>query len=134
MERRKGSSCITKDNRTDISYKCCRSSCLCKGNSMVAWVWLRNPREFARSFPVKVTAVYDHTTDCSTMATDEFRCRMYDDVCTIFDRTNQVRSCKCRIYYKRNIMFVRNFATSSISIRLEFGLPSVSIKIAFVFS
>lgn len=134
MEWRKGSSCITKDNCTNVSYKCCRSGCLCKGNSMIAWVRLRNPWKFARCLPVKVTAVYDYSTDCSSMASDEFGCGMNDDICTILNRANQVRSCKCRINYKRNVMFVRNFATSSISIRLEFGFPRVSIKIAFVFS
>ena len=109
MEWRKGCSCITKDDCTDVCYKCCRSSCLCKGNSMIAWVWLRDPREFAGCFPVEVTAVYDHTTDCSTMTTDEFCCRMYHDVSTVFDRANQVWCCKSRVYDKRNVMFVCNF-------------------------
>ena len=76
---------------------------------MIALVWLRNPRKFTGSFPVEVSAVYDHTTDSSSMAANEFGSRMNDDICTILNWANQIRSCKCRIYYKRNVMFVRNF-------------------------
>ena len=92
---------------------------------MIAWVRLRNPREFAGCFPVKVTAVYDYAADCSSMAADKFGGRMNDDICTILNRANQVRSCKCRINYKRNVMFVRNFCNffniNQVGVRVSKG-------------
>ena len=56
---------------------------------------------------------------------------MNDDICTILNRANQVRSCKCRINYKRNVMFVRNFCNFFNINQVGVRFPRVSIKIAF---
>ena len=90
---------------------------------MIAWVWLRNPREFAGCFPVKVSAIYDYTADCCTMSADKFSCGMNHNVSAILDRANQIRCCKCRIHYKRNVMFMCNlcnfFDINQVGVRVS---------------
>ena len=109
MERWKCCACISQDDCTDISNKCCRACCICKCNTVVAWVRIGNPWIFARCFPVKVAAVNDDTADSCTMAADKFCCWMNNDICTVFDRTNQIRCCKCWINNQWNVMFMSNF-------------------------
>ena len=102
--------------------------CFCKADSMIARVWLCQGREFTGCFPVEFTAVYDHTTDGCSMSTDEFGCRMNNDICTVLNRSYQVRSCKCVIYNQRDLMCYERFLRSaSISTTSEFGFPRVSM-------
>ena len=44
------------------------------------------------------------------MSTDEFGSRMYNDVCSVFDRTDQIRCSECVVDYKRKSMLVCNFS------------------------
>ena len=126
MERRKGCTGITQDDRTDVCYKCCRTYCICKGYAMVTRVRIRDPRIFSCCFPVEVSAVNDYTTDGCPMSTDEFGCRMNNDISTILDRSNQIRGCKCRVYYKRNVMLMSNlchfFQIDEIRVRISKSL------------
>ena len=73
---------------------------------MITRVWLCQRRELTGSFPVKFTTFNDDTTDCCSMSTDEFCCRMNNDISTVFDRSYKVWCCKCIIYNKRNLMSV----------------------------
>ena len=43
------------------------------------------------------------------MSTDEFRCRMYYDICSVFQRTDQERCRKCGIHYQWNIVCMGYF-------------------------
>ena len=104
--RRNCCSCITKKDCTDLCNKCSRSACFCKADSMITRVWLCQRRELTGSFPVKFTTFNDDTTDCCSMSTDEFCCRMNNDISTVFDRSYKVWCCKCIIYNKRNLMSV----------------------------
>ena len=79
---------------------------------MVARVRICDPRIFTGSLPVKSTAVYNHAADGCTVSADEFCCRMYDDISTIFDRTDQIRCGKGRIHNQRNIMGMSHFGDS----------------------
>ncbi len=101
---------------------------------MIAWVWLCKRWKFAGCLPVKLTALYDHTTDCSSVATDEFCCGMNNDICTVLNWSYQVWCCKCIIYNKRNFMFVSNFCNilniNKVGVRVSKSLN----KTAFVFS
>ena len=73
---------------------------------MITRVWLCQRRKLTGSFPVKFTTFNDDTTDCCSMSTDEFCCRMNNDISTVFDRSYKVWCCKCIIYNKRNLMSV----------------------------
>ena len=101
--------CVTKKDCTNLCNKRCWSACFCEADSMVARVWLCQGREFTGSFPVEFTAFYDYTTDSCSMSTDEFGCRMNNDICTVLNRSYKVRCCKCVIYNKRNLMSVCDF-------------------------
>ena len=88
MNRRKSCTHITKKDGTDICDKCCRCAVLSKAYTMIRYVWLNKPWILITGCPVKVTAVYDHTTDGCSMTADELCCRMNNNICTILDRTN----------------------------------------------
>ena len=108
VDWRKGSTCISEENCTDFCNKCCRTCCLCEADAVVAWVWFNQWREFAGCFPVKLTAVYDNTTDGCSVSADELCCWMNNDICAIFDWTDKVWCTECIINYKRNLVFVCN--------------------------
>ena len=134
VDWRKGSTCISEENCTDFCNKSCRTCCLCEADAVVAWVWFNQWREFAGCFPVKLTAVYDNTTDGCSVSADELCCWMNNDICAIFDGrirfgVPNVLSITSGILFSCAI-----FAISSISTTLEFGLPSVSMNTAFVLS
>ena len=112
MNRRKCCTHITKKDGTNVCDKCCRCAVLCKAYTMVRYVWLYQPWILVAGGPVKVTAVYDHTTDSCTVATDELCCRMDHDIRTILDRTYQIRGCKCIIYDQWNIMGMCNICNA----------------------
>ena len=77
---------------------------------MITRVWLCQRRELTGSFPVKFTTFNDDTTDCCSMSTDEFCCRMNNDISAVFNRSYKVWCCKCIIYNKRNLMSVCNLS------------------------
>ena len=108
MERRKCRTGITKQNRTDFRNESSRSYRFCKADSVITWVWLGQRSEFAACFPVKLTAVYNDTTDSCTMSTDEFCCGMYHDISTVFNRANQIRSSKCIVNCQWNFVSMCN--------------------------
>ena len=126
--------CITKQDSTDFCNKCCRANCFCKADSMVTWVWLCQRCKFAGCFPVKLTAINNDTTNRSSMSTNKFCCRMYNNVCTILNRTDQIWCSKCIINDKWNLVCMCNLSMPSISTTSEFGFPNVSMKTALVLS
>ena len=108
MEGRNSSSGVTKQYGTDIGYEGCRTCRLCKRYAMVAGVGLGDPGILAGCLPVEAAAVNDHTADSCSMSADKLGSRMYYDVCTILNGTNQERSCKGGIHYQGNIMLMSN--------------------------
>ena len=44
---------------------------------------LRSRRSNTGCFPVKLTTVYDNTTDTCSMSANELSCRMDNDICTM---------------------------------------------------
>ena len=109
---RNGCSCVTEKDCTDLCNKCSRSACFCEAYAMIAWVWLCKRCKFAGCLPVELTTLYDHTTNSSSVATDEFCCGMNNDICAVLNRSYEVWCCKCIIYNKRNFMFVSDFCKS----------------------
>ena len=135
MERRNGCSCITQKDCTDLCYKSCRSYSFCEADTMVARVRLCQGREFTGCFPVKFTAVYDHTTDGCSMSTDEFCCGMNNDICTVLDRSYQIRCCKCIIHYQRNLMCMCDLcACSRYPLHQSSDFQEFRYRCAFVLS
>lgn len=58
---------------------------------MVALIRCRKLRIFATLFPVEVAAVDDYTAEGRAVTAKEFRSRMYDDICTMLKRAEEVR-------------------------------------------
>ena len=108
MERRKCCTRITQDHCTDIGYKCRTACCIWERYTMITRVGFWNPRIFAGCLPVKLSTVNDHASNRCSMTADKFRCGVNHQICTMFDRPDQIRCCKCRIYYQRNIVSVRD--------------------------
>ena len=75
---------------------------------MVARIRLGQGCELAGCLPVKLTAVYDDTAYRRSVSADELGCGMYNDVCAVLDRTNEIRGCKGIVYHKRNLMRMCN--------------------------
>src|SRR5438477_10076586 len=62
-------------------------------------------REFSIA-PVIITCIYYDTADCSTMSADPFCSRLNHDVCSPFDRTEEVTCCtESIINYEGQIIF-----------------------------
>ena len=57
------------------------------------------------------------------MTADELRCRMHDDISTVFERTNQVRSTEGVVDHDRNLVLVSEF-------RDGFDIRDVGIRVA----
>lgn len=76
---------------------------------MIAWVCISDCRIFSACFPVEFTGINDNSTKSCSMSTDEFGSGMYNDICSMFDRTDQVWCTECIVNYKWKTMFVSNF-------------------------
>ena len=64
IERRKCSTCITKDDGTNTSDKCCCTSHICKNRSMIGWFRLGKCRILVGiGFPIKLATIYDDATE-----------------------------------------------------------------------
>ena len=63
IEWRKCSTCITKDDGTNTSDKCCSASHICKNRSMIGWFRLGKCRILVGiGFPIKLATIYDDAT------------------------------------------------------------------------
>ena len=62
------------------------------------------PLAFQSNFPESTMTA---SKSCS-VAADKLCCRMYDNICTMLDRTDQIRSTKGIVYDNRNAVFVCN--------------------------
>ena len=83
---------------------------------MVTWVWLSDRRIFAACLPIESTTINDHTTKAGAMSSDELGCGMNNDICTMLDRTNQIRCSEGIVDRKRKTMLVCDLC-DSIDIR-----------------
>ena len=108
MERGQGSSHIPKQDCPDFSYKSGRAYCFCKANTMITWVRLCKGWKFPTFFPAKFPAVYNNATNCCPVAPYKLCCRMYYNICAIFNWPDKIRRCKCIINNKRNLVGMRN--------------------------
>ena len=73
---------------------------------MVRYVRLNQPRPLVACCPVKLTGIYDDTSDGCPVSADELGCRMDDNISAILDRANQIRSCKGVVHDERDSCFV----------------------------
>ena len=146
MNWRNCSSCITKEDSSDICNECSRCCILCKAYTVVWYIWFNKPWELISSpYPVKFTTINDYTAKCCTVTTDELSSWMDNDICTVFNRSYKVRCCKCVINNKWNVVCMCNLSNSfdinnfwiriskclnlnSLSIRLDCCFNSIIIK------
>ncbi len=67
------------------------------------------------------------------MATDEFGCGMYDDICAVLNRANQIRGCKGIIYNQRDFMRMGDLCQSldiyHIGVRSSQSLNVKSLRV-----
>ena len=75
---------------------------------MVRYVWLYQPWPLAALCPIKFSAIDDHTTNGSSVSTDELCSRMYHNICAVLNRADQIRSRECIVNNQRNSMLVCN--------------------------
>ena len=108
MKWRKCGTCITKQNCSYFCNKCRCTGCFCKNNPVIAWIWFRECRKFSTCFPVKFSTVNNHTSYGCPMSSDKFGGRMNHNICSIFNRSYQIRGGKCIINHKRYFMSMRN--------------------------
>ena len=97
-----------------------------KGNTVVARICLCNVRIFSGFLPIKLSGIYNNTSERCPMTANELCCRMYNDIRSILNRLNKIWGSKCVVNHKRNIMSMCNLAIASMSGISLFGLPNVS--------
>ena len=90
-KRRNGSALISQQNGADVGDKCGRTGGFRKGNAVIARIRRRNLRVTAARLPVKAAGIDDDAAQRRSVAADEFRGRMYDDVCAVLDGTDPIR-------------------------------------------
>ena len=73
---------------------------------MVGRICLCQPWILIRRCEVELTAIYDDTTDYSSVSTNELGCRVYNHISAILNWTNQAWSCEGIINYERNLMIM----------------------------
>ncbi len=108
MKRGKRRAGIPKQDRTDLSDKGRRPHCFCKADTMIAWIRLCQRRKPSAGLPVKLTAVYNNTANRRAMTANELGRRVNYNIRTIFNRPDQIRSCKGIIDYQRNPVSMGN--------------------------
>ena len=116
IEGRHGCTRIAQELSPDSSNKGCRSDIARITDIVIARVRINKLRKLARSFPVKTTAVYNHTTDAGSVTTDKLGRRMHRDVHSMRKDIDKIRSGKGIVGNQRNFMSM-NQLCQSIKVR-----------------
>ena len=82
------------------------AACFCKDNAVIGRIRLRQSRELVACCPVKFTAVYNNAAHHGTVTADELGCRVYHNICTVFQRTEQERCCESVVHDQRQTVLV----------------------------
>ena len=93
---------------------------------MIRGIRLRECGELVVLFPVELTTIYNHTTEAGAVAAQELGCRMYNDVCTMLQRTDEIRRTKGIIDNKWNAVLVgyccHTFQVEHVAVGVAEGL------------
>ena len=116
IEGRHGCARIAQELGPDSSNKGCCSDISRITDIMIAWIWIHKLRKLARSFPVKTTAVHNHTSDAGSVTTDKLSRRMYRDVHSMRKDSDQIRRGKGIVRNQRNLVSM-NQLCQSIKVR-----------------
>ena len=108
IERREYCTLISHQCGTNLHDISSVSACFCKYNAVVRRIRLAQTRELVVLCPVELSAVNDDTTHNRTMTADELCCRVYNNVCTMFQRTQQIWRCKSAVHNQWNSVLVSN--------------------------
>ena len=76
---------------------------------MIAGVGFCDRSVFTTGFPVKIAGIHDNTTQGSSMAADELGGGMDYDICSVFNRADEVWCAKGVINHKRQTVCMSNF-------------------------
>lgn len=99
-KRRNRCTHITEQNSTDIGNKGCIFGCIYKGDSMVAWIRFCNRRVFVPCTPVKIAGIYNDSSKGCAMSSQEFCGRVYHNICTMLNRTDEIWCSKGIIHHQ----------------------------------
>ena len=122
IERRNCCTFVAEKNGADVNDVSCCASC-CRERHAIARVRFGELRELARCSPIKLATVNNHAAESRTVTADELRCRMHDDISTVFERTNQVRSTEGVVDHDRNLVLVSEFGDG-------FDVRDVGVRVA----
>ena len=73
---------------------------------MVRGIGLRERGELVVLLPVELTSIYNHTTEAGAVAAQELGSRMHNNVCTMLQRTDEIRCTKGVIDNKGDAVLV----------------------------
>lgn len=73
---------------------------------MVAGIGIGDGGIFAACRPVEFAGVNDDTAKCCTVTAEELGSGMHHDICTVFDRTDKIRSAEGVIDYQRQAVLM----------------------------
>ena len=127
VERGNGSAGVAKKDCANIGNKCSRSYYVIEGNTVVARVRSCNIRVFATCLKVELAGFYNNAAESRSVAAEELRCGMNNDVSAVLDRTNQVRSSEGVINYKWKSVTVCDFGNCVNVRKIAVGI-SESLK------
>ena len=100
---------------------------------MVTDIRLYKPWEASRRDPVELSAVNDDAAERGSMAADELRRGMHDDIRAVIERTQLIRRSEGTVDNERNLMLVRDFCHSrnidEIGIWIADGLDINDLRI-----
>ena len=108
IERRDGGARVTKQNGADIGYKGSRADRIVERNTVIAGIRLRDLRIFVSRFPVEFSRFHNDAAQSGAVSSQELCRGMNDDVCPVFDRTDQIRRAECIVNYKRKAVLMGN--------------------------
>ena len=77
---------------------------------MIAGVGFRDPGILAGSCPVEVAGINDNAAQCCAVAADELCSRVNYDVCTVLDRSDEVRCTECVVDNERDACLVSDLS------------------------
>ena len=77
---------------------------------MIARVGLCDVRILAGLLPVELAGLNDDAAECCAVTAQELCCGVYYDVCTVLERSDQVRCAECIVYYYRQTVFVSDLS------------------------
>ena len=133
VERRDGSAGVAEKDRADIGYESSRADSVREGDAVVARVRVSDRSVLAGSLPVELAGIDDNAAEGRAVTADELGCGMYNDVSTVLDRTDEVRSAEGVVDDERQAVLVRDLSdlldVRNVGVRVAEGLDVDSLGV-----